>query len=53
MDDKSAAYEHVVESLTETGAEILIVPNGSPYARNKQDVRINVAVARVTNPDCL
>ena len=46
--DKSAAYEHVVETLCETGAEILIVPNGSPYSRDKDDVRINVAVARVT-----
>ena len=46
--DEFAAYEHVVETLCETGAEILIVPNGSPYSRDKDDVRINVAVARVT-----
>jgi NAD+ synthase len=46
--DESAAYENVVECLHETGAEILIVPNGSPYSRDKDDVRINVAVARVT-----
>ena len=32
----------------ETGAEILLVPNGSPYWRDKTDVRLNVAVARVT-----
>ncbi len=38
----------VVECLTETGAEILIVPNGSPYDRTKQDVRLSLAVARVT-----
>jgi NAD+ synthase len=38
----------VVETLAETGAEILIVPNGSPYWRDKDDVRINIAVARVT-----
>ncbi|MEL6235883.1 MAG: NAD+ synthase, partial [Pseudomonadota bacterium] len=31
----------------ETGAEILIVPNGSPYHRNKHDVRLNLMVARV------
>ena len=37
----------VVECLTETGAEILLVPNGSPYQRSKNDVRMNVAVARV------
>jgi NAD+ synthase len=41
-------YENVVECLAETGAEILIVPNGSPYWRDKADVRLNVAVARVT-----
>ena len=28
-------YENVVECLAETGAELLIVPNGSPYWRNK------------------
>ncbi len=41
-------YENVVECLAETGAEILIVPNGSPYWRGKADVRLNVSVARVT-----
>src|SRR5215470_8440276 len=41
-------YEDVIECLAETGAELLIVPNGSPYARGKGDVRLNVAVARVT-----
>ncbi len=41
-------YENVVECLAETGAELLVVPNGSPYWRNKADVRLNVAVARVT-----
>jgi len=41
-------YEDVVECLSETGAEFLIVPNGSPYNRAKDEVRLNVAVARVT-----
>ena len=41
-------YEDVVECLTETGAEFLIVPNGSPYSRDKDEVRLNIAVARVT-----
>jgi NAD+ synthase len=41
-------YENVVECLAETGAELMIVPNGSPYWRDKDDVRLNVAVARVT-----
>jgi NAD+ synthase len=44
-------YEDVVECLAETGAELLIVPNGSPYSRDKVDVRLNVAVARVTESD--
>ena len=37
----------VVECLAETGGEILLVPNGSPYWRGKTDVRLNIAVARV------
>src|SRR5580700_1124779 len=41
-------YENVVECLAETGAELLLVPNGSPYWRDKVDTRLNVAVARVT-----
>src|SRR6201999_4312231 len=46
--EESTEYENVVECLAETGAEILVVPNGSPYARDKNDVRLSVAVARVT-----
>jgi len=38
----------VAECLAETGSDILIVPNGSPYDRTKPDVRLNQAVARVT-----
>ncbi len=37
----------VVECLSETGAEILLVPNGSPYRRAVVEERMNVAVARV------
>ncbi|WP_454918232.1 NAD+ synthase [Xanthobacter sediminis] len=37
----------VVECLAETGAEILLVPNGSPYRRTVYEERENVAVARV------
>ena len=40
--------EEIVECLAETGAELLLVPNGSPYWRQKGDVRLNIAVARVT-----
>src|SRR5438445_6774483 len=45
--EESEDYENVVETLAETGAEIILVPNGSPYARDKNDVRLSVAVARV------
>jgi hypothetical protein len=38
--------EDVAEGLEESGAEILIVPNGSPYEHDKPDVRLNLAVAR-------
>jgi len=41
-------YENVVECLAETGAELILVPNGSPYWRDKADTRLNVSVARVT-----
>ena len=37
----------VCETLQESGAEILIIINGSPYERDKVDVRLNLAVARV------
>src|SRR5690606_17402850 len=39
--------EDVIETLCETGAELLIVPNGSPYWQDKTDERIQIAVARV------
>jgi len=38
----------VAECLAECGAEILITPNGSPFDWTKPDVRMNIAVARVT-----
>ena len=43
--------EAVPECLMETGAEMLLVPNGSPYERDKPDVRLNIAVARVTETE--
>jgi NAD+ synthase len=39
--------DEIVECLAETGAEMLVVPNGSPYWRQKGDVRLNIAVSRV------
>ena len=41
--------EQVAECLAECGAEILISPNGSPFDWPKPDLRMNVAVARVTS----
>ncbi len=41
----------VCETLMESGAEILVVINGSPYERDKVDVRMNFAVARVTETE--
>jgi NAD+ synthase len=38
----------VTECLEESGAEILIVPNGSPFEIDKIDQRLQLAVARVT-----
>ena len=40
--------DEVPECLAETGAELLIAPNGSPFSRAKAEQRMNVAVARVT-----
>ncbi|MCU9836696.1 NAD+ synthase [Ruegeria sp. WL0004] len=44
---EDAWHEDVAETLAETGAEFLLVPNGSPYFRDKYDVRVNQMVARV------
>jgi NAD+ synthase len=37
----------VCETLAESGAELLIVPNGSPYYRGKMDVRHQVVLRQV------
>jgi NAD+ synthase len=37
----------VVECISETGGEILLVPNGSPYEVGKTDVRVQHGVKRV------
>ena len=44
---EDAWYGDVAETLAETGAEILLVPNGSPHFREKMAVRQNHMVARV------
>ncbi len=40
--------EDVCECLAETGAEMLLVPNGSPFTLNKHEIRMNHSVGRVT-----
>ena len=40
-------YPDVPETLIETGAQILVVLNGSPFEMDKEDERLNLAVARV------
>jgi NAD+ synthase len=40
--------EEVCECLAETGSELLISPNGSPYTRTKVEKRMRLSVARVT-----
>ena len=44
-------HEDVAETMVESGAEILLVPNGSPYYREKMNERLNHMVARVVEND--
>ncbi len=48
---EDAWYDDVTETLAETGAEFLLIPNGSPYYREKFDVRLNHMVARVVETE--
>jgi len=48
---EDAWYVDVCEARVESGAELLLVPNGSPYYRGKFDKRINTMVARVVEND--
>ena len=41
-------FDDVAETLVESGAELLMVINGSPYDSEKTNERLNQAVARVT-----
>jgi NAD+ synthase len=41
-------YPDIAETLQESGAELLIVINGSPFDRDKGDVRLSHAVRRVS-----
>jgi len=40
--------QEVSACLADTGAEILCVPNGSPFEAGKEDVRLKLAASRVT-----
>ncbi|MFN3721880.1 MAG: NAD+ synthase [Paracoccaceae bacterium] len=44
---EDAWHPDVAETLAETGAEILLVPNGSPYHRGKPNLRLNLMISRV------
>ncbi len=44
---EDAWHGDVAEALAESGAQLLLVPNGSPYHRGKPKVRTNLMVARV------
>jgi len=44
---EDAWHEDVCETMAESGAELLMVPNGSPYYSGKFDRRMNHMVSRV------
>jgi NAD+ synthase len=44
---EDAWYPDVAEAMVESGAGVLVVPNGSPYFRGKFDIRMTNMVARV------
>ena len=44
---EDAWHEDVAEAQAESGAQILLVPNGSPYSRGRHDTRMGLMVARV------
>lgn len=44
---EDAWFEDVAEAQAESGANLLLVPNGSPYARGRHDTRMAHMVARV------
>ena len=44
---EDAWFPQVSDCLAETGAELLVVPNGSPFEIGKDDRRLSLAVSRV------
>ena len=43
--------EDVTECLAECGAEMLLVPNGSPFDWRKPDLRLQIALARIVESE--
>jgi NAD+ synthase len=48
---EDAWFDDVSETMAESAAEMLLVPNGSPYSRGKQELRQNLMVARVVETE--
>ncbi|MGB5559868.1 MAG: NAD+ synthase, partial [Paracoccaceae bacterium] len=48
---EDAWYPDVCEAMAESGAQIILVPNGSPYYRDKFDRRLTSMVSRVIEND--
>ena len=48
---EDAWHVDVCEALVESGAQVLVVPNGSPYYRNKFERRMNHMVSRVVETE--
>ncbi|MGY9008921.1 MAG: NAD+ synthase, partial [Rhodobacterales bacterium] len=44
---EDAWHQDVCEAQVESGAEIFVVPNGSPYWRDKREERLQTMIARV------
>ncbi|MCK0150727.1 NAD+ synthase [Marivita sp. S6314] len=44
---EDAWYPDVIEALEESGAEFILVPNGSPYFRDKFETRLNHMISRL------
>jgi len=44
---EDAWYPDVCEAMAESGADMFLIPNGSPYFRDKLPIRMNKMVARV------
>jgi NAD+ synthase len=48
---EDAWHQDVCEAQVESGAEIFVVPNGSPYWRDKREERLQAMIARVIETD--